>query len=106
MRDIGNGEQELLQGFVKFGDSLVVALDLLGNFFHAGQDGAGVLAGFFQARDFVAGLVAVGLEALVLSDELAALGVERFEIVEIDFGAAVARHFLDHLEVIAYVGEI
>ena len=42
--------------------------------------GAGVLAGFFQARDFVAGLVAFGLEAFVLSDEMAAFGVERFEM--------------------------
>ena len=92
--------------FIELIDAFIVALDLLGNFLHARENRAGILAGLFQARDFLAGFVALRFESFVLGDELAAFGIERFEWLQIEFSAAIARHFFDGVEMFPHISEI
>ena len=82
---------------VEFGDAHVVAFGLFEYFFHAREDGGGVLLIFFQRGDFFVGLVAFGLHGLGGLDEAAALGIDFGERLEIERDAAVARHLLDHV---------
>ena len=106
MRDVGNGQQKVLQGFVELRDALVVALDFLGYFFHPRKNRARVLAGLLQRHDFVAGPVALRFQPLGLRDQLPPLRVDGAKLVEIDRDAPVARHLFDYVQMIPYISQI
>src|SRR6202050_628507 len=106
VRNIRDGEQKLFQAFVQLVDTLVVALQALGDFFHQRQKLRGVFAGSFLSRNFFAGAIALGLQALGGGDELAPLGVNLAKGCQVQRDAAVARHLFNGVEVLPYVSEI
>ena len=106
VRDIRHHQQEMFQTLVEFGDARVVVFDGVGNFLHVREKGSGVLAGLLHARNFFAGLVAFGLQFFGGENELTALGINFAKWGEVKRHAAIARHFLDGVEVVAYVTKI
>ncbi len=107
VRNIGDRQQELLEASrsssAMRSSSRLICSDTS---FMRARIAAGVLAGFLQPGDLIAGLVALGLEALVLRDELAPLRIERAKRLEVELCTAVARHFLDHIEMVPHISKI
>lgn len=96
----------MLELFVEFADADVAALDLFGDFLHAREDGGRVLLVALQRGDFFVGLIALRLQGFIGFDQLAAFRIDFAERLHVERDAAVARHFLDYVEVVPYVSQV
>ena len=106
MRHVRNRQQKLALRRVELSDALVALLDALRNLLHLRDYCVGGLLFFFQRGDFVAGFVALRLELLGRGDQFAPLFVERAKCVQIERGAALFRHFGEHIQVLPEVIEV
>ena len=106
VRQVRHRQHEIRELRVQDGDAFVGELDFVGDALHFRQQSGGILARLLAARNFLAGLVALGLQAFGGGNSLAAFLIERAKAVEIDRDAAIRRHLLEFVQVLAKISQV